>query len=125
MNVVIWVVTVVLAVAFIAVGGMKLARSKAALQQDPRMGWTEDFSELQIKGIGALELIGGVGLVLPPIVGTAVWLVPVAAAGLFLVMCGAVVTHARRTESQAIPVPAVLGVLALLVAILRFGPFPL
>lgn len=48
-------------------------------------------------------------------------LTPIAAAGLFLVMVGAVVTHVRRHEP---PVPAaVLGILALLVAILRFGPY--
>jgi hypothetical protein len=40
-------------------------------------------------------------------------------------MVGAVVTHVRRGELNGVGAPAVLGVLALVVAVARFGPFPL
>ncbi len=29
------------------------------------MPWTEDFSDGQVKGIGALEVLGAIGLILP------------------------------------------------------------
>lgn len=39
-------------------------------------------------------------------------------------MIGAVITHARRRESSAIPVNVVLILLAGIVAWGRFGPYP-
>ena len=82
------------------------------------MDWVDDFSDGQVKGIGVLELLGALGLVLPWALGIAKVLTPVAAVGLALVMVGAVVTHVRRKEPPA--VPALLGVVAVVVAVLRF-----
>ena len=76
-----------------------------------------------VKGIGALEVLGAVGLVLPAVTGIAPILSPLAAVGLALVMAAAAVVHVRRKETPVPPI--VLGVLALAVAVLRFGPYPL
>ncbi len=84
------------------------------------MDWVEDFSDGQVKGIGALELLGALGLVLPWALGIAKVLTPIAALGLAAVMGGAVVTHLRRKEQSAAVAPAVLCVLAVVVAVLRF-----
>lgn len=51
-------------------------------------------------------------------------LAPLAAIGLAVTMIGAVLTHARRKESQAIVINLVLLALALFVAWGRFGPYP-
>lgn len=48
-------------------------------------------------------------------------LTPIAASGLALTMVLAALTHARRKELPMIAVNGVLGGLALLVAIMRFG----
>jgi uncharacterized membrane protein YphA (DoxX/SURF4 family) len=121
MTVLAWVLQGVLGLAFLAAGGMKLAQERKKLV-DSGMGWAEDLSDGAVKGIGALEVLGAVGLVLPTLLGIAPVLTPIAAAGLALVMAAAVVTHIRRGEySGAVPA-AVLGVLSLVVAILRFGP---
>ncbi|MBC8090454.1 MAG: DoxX family protein [Pseudonocardia sp.] len=118
MTVVAWILQIVLALAFVASGGMKLARPKPALVASG-MGFAEDFSAPAIKTIGALEVLGAIGLILPAITGIAPILVPLAALGLALTMAGAVVVHVRRKETY-IP-PLVLGVLALVLAILRFA----
>lgn len=118
MNVVAWILQIVLAVAFLAAGGMKLARPKPALV-GAGLGWAEDFSDSNVKLIGAVEVIGAIGLVVPWLTGIAPVLTPLAAVGLALVMGGAVVTHVRRKE-QFVP-PLVLGVLSLVVAVLRFA----
>lgn len=118
MSVVAWILQIVLALAFVAAGGMKLARPKPALVSSG-MGYAEDFSEPALKTIGALEVLGALGLILPAVTGIATWLVPVAAIGLALTMAGAVVVHVRRKESF-VP-PLVLGVLALVLAVLRIG----
>ncbi|MCW2722130.1 DoxX family protein [Pseudonocardia sp.] len=118
MNIVAWILQIVLAVAFLAAGGMKLARPKPALVS-AGMGYAEDYTDSNIKLIGAIEVIGAIGLIVPWLTGIAPILTPIAAIGLALVMAGAVVVHIRRKE-QFVP-PLVLGVLALVVAVLRFA----
>lgn len=121
MNIALWVIASLLAFAFAAAGAMKLAKPRAELKA--QMGWVEDSTDAQVKAIGAVELLGAIGVVLPAIVDIAPILVPIAAVGLALTMVGAVVTHVRRKDAPAIAAPAVvLGVLAVIVAIGRFGP---
>jgi hypothetical protein len=118
MNVLLWILQVLLALAFLGSGGLKIVRSRQALKLNG-LAWVDDFSAATVKGIGVLEVLGALGLVLPMLLDVAPVLTPIAAVGLALVMAGAVVVHARRHERTALPPPAVLGVLALLVAILR------
>jgi VIT1/CCC1 family predicted Fe2+/Mn2+ transporter len=68
------------------------------------MGWVEKFSKGQLKIIGLLEIIGSMGIVLPMILSTLEELTVVAAAGLSLVMMGAIATHARRKEYKELKV---------------------
>ncbi|WP_221891187.1 DoxX family protein [Microbispora sp. KK1-11] len=56
------------------------------------------------------EALGGFGLVLPGLLHTATWLTPASAAGLFLLMCGAVAFHVTRREHAPAMLPAVLAV---------------
>lgn len=121
MNIVLWVVAGLLAVAFLASGAMKLTKSKEDLAQQG-MAWTEDFSASAVKLIGASQLLGALGLVLPALLDVAPVLTPLAATGLALVMGGAVVVHLRRKE--AFVPPLVLGLLAALVAVGRFWIAP-
>ena len=122
MDVVLWIVAGVLAAAFLASGLMKLAQPKKKIV-DSGMGWAEDFSDGAVKGIGALEVLGALGLILPAVFDVATVLVPIAATGLALIMLGAAVTHARRKESQMVVVNVVLLLLAAFVAWGRFGPY--
>ena len=122
MNVVLWIIAGLLALAFLAAGAMKLAQPRTKLAASG-MAWAGDSSDGAVKGIGALEVLGALGLVLPAALGIATILTPIAAAGLAIVMLGAVVVHARRGESKAIGAPLVLAVLALVVAVARFGPY--
>jgi uncharacterized membrane protein YphA (DoxX/SURF4 family) len=121
MNVVVWVVQVLLAIAFAFSGFMKMTQPDKKLIE--RMPYVEDFPGVRIKLIGAVEFLGALGLVLPAWTGIAPVLTPIAAAGLSLTMVLAAVVHVRRKEFNAIPINAVLFVLALFVAIMRFGPY--
>jgi uncharacterized membrane protein YphA (DoxX/SURF4 family) len=118
MNVVAWILQIVLAVAFLGSGVMKVVRPKPALVS-AGMGYAEDFPGGAIKAIGALEIVGAIGLILPWVLDVAPVLTPIAAVGLALVMAGAVVVHVRRKE-QFVPA-LVLGVLSLVLAVLRFA----
>jgi uncharacterized membrane protein len=121
-NVVLWIVAGVLAAAFLGAGLMKLAQPKKKLA-DSGMGWTNDFSDGAVKAIGALEVLGALGLILPAVFDVATVLVPIAATGLALLMLGAAATHARRKESQMIVANVILLALAVFVAWGRFGPY--
>ena len=122
MNTVVWIAQVLLAVAMLGAGAMKLGQSKEQLMASGNMDWTEDFPEPQIKGIGLLEVLAGLGLVLPALLDVAPTLVAVAAVGVVLLMLGAAATHLRRGEGKLVPVNLVLLAIALFIAIERFGP---
>ncbi len=122
MNLVLWIIAIVLAVAFAGSGLMKLVVPKDKLVTAGQ-GWAQDYSQTNIRLIGFVEIVGAVGLVLPAALHIAPILVPLAAVGLALVMVGAIVVHARRKEPMNIVVNVVLIVLAVIVALGRFGPY--
>lgn len=121
MDTVLWILAAGLAVAFLGAGTMKLMRTPVQLH-DAGQGWVEDYSARTIKVIGTLEVLAALALVVPPLVGVATLLVPLAATGLVLLMVGAGLTHARRREWQMVGVTGTLLVLAAVVAWGRFGP---
>ncbi|WP_247043492.1 DoxX family protein [Arthrobacter rhizosphaerae] len=122
MDITLWIIASVLALAFLAAGVMKFVQPKEKLA-DSGMGWTDDFSTGTIKVIAGLEILAALGLILPAALGIAPILAPLAALGLVLIMAGAIVTHARRKESPMVIVNVVLLVLAAAVAWGRFGPY--
>ena len=122
MNTVTWIAQALLALAMLAAGGMKLAQSKEQLMASGSMDWTEDFAEAQIKGIGSLEVLATLGLILPAALDIAPELVGVAAIGVVLLMLGAAATHLRRKEGQMVPVNLVIAAIAVFIAVMRFGP---
>lgn len=114
MNIALWIIQVLLALVFLAAGVTKLTRPRLALAG--QMKWVEDFDDGQVKGIGVLEVLAAVGLIVPAVVHVATFLVPLAAAGLALLMLGAAVTHARRGEVPMVAGNIVLLALAVVVA---------
>ena len=122
MNITLWIITALLTLLFLAAGAMKIAQPKAKLATSGQ-GWVEDFSDGAVKGIGAAEILGALGLILPAVLNIATVLVPTDATGLFLLMTGAAITHARRGETPNAIINIVIGILAAGVAIARFGPY--
>lgn len=120
MNIVLWVLAGLLAVAFFASGLSKVVGDRQ--QMISKTPYVEDFPQGAVRLIGVVEVLGALGLVLPAIFGVAPTLVPLAAIGLAAVMVGAVVVHLRRGEGLAAAAPAlVLAVLSALVAWGRLG----
>jgi uncharacterized membrane protein YphA (DoxX/SURF4 family) len=122
METVIWIAQGLLAAVFLGAGAMKIVKPHAELSENPNLKWVEDFGPAHVKGIGTVEVLGAIGLILPAALEIASVLTPIAALGLGLTMLGAAATHARRGELQVLPVNAVLFALAVFVAIERFGP---
>lgn len=119
MNLVLWILQILLGAAFVTAGVLKTTQPREKLQ--PQMGWVEDVSTPQLRAIGAVEVLGGLGLILPRALDIAAWLTPVAAVGLAIVMVLAAAVHGKRTEYTRIGVNVVLFALAAIVAIGRFA----
>jgi len=122
-NVVLWILQWLLAVAFVVAGVMKSTQPKEKLA--PKLPWVDDFSPATVRFIGVVEILGGLGLVLPALTGIAPILTPLAATGIAVIMVLAAVVHARRKEPSGIVTNVILLALAALVAWGRFGPYAL
>jgi hypothetical protein len=119
MQIVYWIIAGLLALAYIAAGGQKSFRAPDKLVE-AGIGWAKDLPLPMVRLIGAVEVLGAVGLILPPLTGIASILGPIAAIGLVLVQVGAVIFHLIRREPKPLPMNAVLLVAALAAAILGF-----
>ena len=110
MQVAYWVVAALLAVFYLYAGGKKVLQSQEQLR--PMMGWVDTVPMPLVRLIGSLEVLGAVGLLLPPLTGIAAWLAVAAAAGLVLVQIGGTTLHLSRGEVREIGLNIALLVLA-------------
>ena len=123
MSVALWIAAIVLAIAMLGAGSMKLVRSREQLVT-MGMAYAAHFPPGAIKAIGALEVLAAIGLVLPALTGIAPVLVPLAATGVAFIMVGAIITHVRLREPFGKSVPAIVLLLpAIFVAWGRFGAY--
>ena len=119
MNRLLWVFQILLALLFLFAGGSKLFMSAADLTaQSPMPVWFLRF-------IGVMEVLGGLGLVLPGILRMQTALTPLAAAGLSIIMIGAVVTTLQTMGPTMAAMPLVTGALTIFVAYGRWHLAPL
>jgi len=118
MNRVLWVVQILLALLFLLAGGSKLVMPAEQLTaQTPLPAWF-------LRSIGAMEIIGALGLVLPGILRTRTSLIPLAAACLSIIMIGAVVVTLQTMAAAFAILPLVTGLLTLFVAYGRWRQSP-
>jgi hypothetical protein len=121
MNVALWVLQVLLGAFFVFHATLMLRPSPDRLQSGMRYV-LEMPAGLRVFA-GTAEGLAGIGLIVPALIHVAVWLTPLAAAGLVVLMIGAIVFHAGRGEYPNIALNAVLGLLSAFVAWGRFGPY--
>jgi DoxX-like family len=110
MRVAYWIVAALLALFYLYAGGIKVARTRDQLR--PMMGWVDSVPLRLVRTIGVLEVLGAVGLILPPLTGIAVALAVVAAAGLALIQVGGISLHLSRGEATVIWLNLILLALA-------------
>ncbi len=122
MSVVLWIIQVLLSLAFLMAGFMKLTQPIATLNK--RMAWTAAVSPGFVRFIGLAELLGGIGLILPMITGILPGLTVAAAIGLSIVMVSAAIFHLTRHEASNVLGNVVLLILALVVVVGRLVVVP-
>lgn len=120
MNVLLWICQVLLAAALAGFGATRLLRSKA--QVVAAFPYLEQFPGGAIKALGLLEMLAGIGLVLPGVTGIAPVLVPWAAVGALALAAGGTIVHLRRSEQQPAAINVIFIALLIFIAWGRFGP---
>jgi uncharacterized membrane protein len=120
MNIALWIIAGLLAAVFLIAGANKLLIPQEKLAKAPGGGWVLDFSAGFVKALGAVEILGAVGLILPALLDIAPVLVPLAALGLALIMTGAAIVTFRRQEFKHVLLNLTYLALALFVAWGRF-----
>lgn len=123
LNISLWVVQVLLAVAFGFAGVMKSTAPIADLVE--KMVWPGALPEGLVRFIGVSELSAALGLTLPSLTRIKPVLTPLAAAGLVVVMSLAAIFHVTRGELAALPINIGLGALAMFVAWGRWKKAPI
>jgi uncharacterized membrane protein YphA (DoxX/SURF4 family) len=120
MNIILWVLQVLLALAFFAHGLLFLSPPpEIAAQMNasiPR--WFQLF-------LGAAEVLAAIGLTLPGLTRIKPGLVPAAAAGIMFIMVCATALHLWRSEFSAAVTTTVLLILATFVAYGRWRRVPI
>jgi hypothetical protein len=117
-DVVLWIVQGVLALLFLFAGAMKLIMPIAALtQQSPMPG-------AFIRFIGVLEVLGALGLFVPALLRLRHELTPLAAAGLVIIMSGAVGSTLATGQIAGAAMPVAVGLLLAFVAYGRWQGVP-
>lgn len=124
MNILLWIIQILLALLFLFAGGMKLIVPADVLMQQAPPGSTQ-FPAMLLKFIGLVEVLGGLGLILPGVFKKRTELTPLAAAGLVIVMIGAVVISAKDHGIGAAVTPVITGLLCAFVAYGRWKLVPL
>ena len=120
MNIVLWVLQVLLAVAFFAHGWLFLSPPPELVEQMnaslPR--WFQ-------LSLGVAEVLAAVGLTLPGLTRILPWLVSWAAVGIMIVLVSATIWHLARGEMSSAAITVVLLAMATFVAYMRVRVLPI
>ena len=118
-GIVCWIVQGLLAALFLLAGVMKLVMPVAAMQRAVALPGA------LIHFVGACEIAGALGLVLPGVTRIATRLTPLAAAGLVIIMIGATAITAAKVSVAQAAFPLVVGLAAAAIAWSRWRVVPL
>ena len=124
MNIILWILQILLALAFIGVGYIHAFDSERAKSR-PNLQWIGALPKGLLTFIGVSEILGGLGVILPAATHILPWLTPLAGALLAVMMILAILFHIQRREYQNIVGNVILLALAAFVAYGRFVLSPL
>jgi uncharacterized membrane protein YphA (DoxX/SURF4 family) len=119
MNALLWVLQILLAVAFFAHGWLFLSPPADMVEQ------MSIFPTAFRLFLGAAEVLVAIGLTLPGITRVMPGLVPAAAAGIMIVMVCATIFHIVRGEIGPAVTTAILFMVATFVAYMRWKVHPI
>ncbi|MCD9197453.1 DoxX family protein [Aeromicrobium wangtongii] len=114
MTIAYWILAGLLAVFYLYAGGKKITQSQEELA--PMMGWVDTVPMPVVRALGVVEVLGAVGLILPPATGIAPWLAIAAASGFAVLQVLAAGLHLSRGEAKDTGLNAALLIVAVAAA---------
>jgi DoxX-like family len=120
MLIAVWIVSGLLALAYLFSAGAKILLSHDKIVESA--SWATGWAPGRVKALGVIEILGAVGMIVPPLVGIVPVLAPIAAVGLVLYQVAAIIVHLRHHDDPKGLLPNFLLLLAaLFVAVVRFA----
>jgi hypothetical protein len=113
-----WMIQGLLAAFFAMPAFTKLTSSQEKLIEKKML--EPAASQLPVRGIGLLELLGVFGIIIPQFTSIMPVLTPIAAVGFALIMLVAFIIHLKRKEYKILPLLVIVFALSLIVAYYRF-----
>ncbi len=115
LNIILWAVQAALCALYLYTGWSKLAMTPAVLHRG---------ASLFFPFIGLCEFLGAIGLILPSLLRIATRLTPIAAAGLAIIMIGAIRALALggQTSMLWLPIAALIGDIFVIYGRTRLAP---
>ena len=110
-----WIIEGLLGLIFVITGSFKFFQPKEKVIASGGT-WTEDFKPGTIKLIAGVELISGLSVIVPRLLGHGHYLTFMGAASIALIMTGSVYTHIRRKEFKHAIINSVFLLMALFVS---------
>jgi hypothetical protein len=117
MTIAIWIVSGLLAAMYLFAGASKTLLPVEKLNK--QFPWSLVTGTRNARLIGISQVLGAIGLILPPLTGILPILAAWAAVGLALVQVAAIIFHVRQGEAKVLPMNIVLLLLAVFVAVGR------
>src|ERR1700722_7019053 len=114
MTITLWIVESLLGLIFVITGSFKFFQTKEKVIASGGT-WAEDFEPGIVKIIAGVELISGLSVIVPRLLGHGRYLTFMGAASIAFIMTGSIYTHIRRKEFQHAIINLVLLLMALFV----------
>jgi cytochrome bd-type quinol oxidase subunit 2 len=124
MNTALWIVQIILGIKLITVSYTHGLRQSQPTMQEAiqKMG---KFSRSLLSGIAVCAFIGTMGLILPGVISSSTWLIPLTAVILSIILLFSIFFHVKSREKPWVFVSVVLFVFAVFIAYGRRVLFPL
>jgi uncharacterized membrane protein YphA (DoxX/SURF4 family) len=120
MRIVVWVVQVLLAAMFLWHGALFLFPPPELLEI-----MNAEFGSSFRTFLGVMEILAGIGIILPALTRILPWLTTWAAIGIMIVVGSASILHATRGETSSAITTFILFLLASFVAYMRWKVIPI
>jgi putative oxidoreductase len=123
LNIALWIVQGLTAALMLMSAFMKIATPIPELSA--KWKWTGELPQQVVRMLGIVDLLGGIGIILPAILKIKPGLTPLAAVGVVLLMISATVFHISRGESSVIAFNIILMLFASFIAWGRYKKLPI
>lgn len=114
MIITLWIIESLLGLIFVITGSFKFFSVKEKIVASGGT-WAADFNPNVIKTIAGVELLSGLSVIIPRLLGQGHYLTFISAACIAIIMIGAIYVHVKRKEFMHASINVVFLIMALFV----------